>query len=546
MITGVACGHDALVNYAGCMTDLSFQITTDANGNDVSTSYCGTWLDATTGDGTLNSGTSFCGTFVMGGTGGRCMGDGACTITNVALNKPINVDNEFASSGSCGSSSNCDDGRANCCSKDRAVDGITNAIHGRWLAGATTPTHWAVIDLQDRYVITSTALTAGHCSGTDGIEECTSVNSGLCAYSFQVWSGDVSRDHASLSNDATDIDWFEIAANSAAGGDNLLADSLDANAPIEAQYVRMSIDQSGCSVSNHARVFEIEVYACVGGGTGGWTMGASNVSTQAIPPPQLDLQVTTLRDALWMQVCFGAGGSAAGAAVDGGINRGDDAFGTFSLPIDATAIKLVYTSGGVSCNYAGRVNRRGVPTAYSNWGCDFEAGSSLGTFITPDCGGNCDRTDVVAPAQTRIASDNLWWAPYDRIDIDARNWAGADELVFTMDDSTDHVQTMFSAGNYQLWYGEDLADRSEQDNAGETCVDVWYSGLDLATTCPAPVAACPAMAAAQSATSQICADGGVAYCEVFERTGGRTCTEYCAESGLACLDVATAAIPTIM
>jgi len=62
------------------MTDLNFQITTDANGNDVSQTYCGTWLDATTGDGTLNSGTSFCGTFTMDGTGGRCMGDGVCVI----------------------------------------------------------------------------------------------------------------------------------------------------------------------------------------------------------------------------------------------------------------------------------------------------------------------------------------------------------------------------------------------------------------------------------------------------------------------------------
>ena len=24
-----------------------------------------------------------------------------------------------------------------------------------------------------------------------------------------------------------------------------------------------------------------------------------------------------------------------------------------------------------------------------------------------------------------------------------------------------------------MWYGEDLGDRSEQDNAGETCVDVY-------------------------------------------------------------------------
>ena len=88
----------------------------------------------------------------------------------------------------------------------------------------------------------------------------------------------------------------------------------------------------------------------------------------------------------------------------------------------------------------------------------------------------------------------------------------------------------------KIWYGEDLGDRSEQDNAGETCVDVYYTGFDLADDCPVPQAVCPQMEAAQSSSSQICVDGGAAYCEVFERTGGRTCTAYCEESGLACLD----------
>ena len=511
---GIACGHDALQNFAGCLTDLSFQVTTDRNGNDAA-SYCGTWLDAAVGDGTLNQGTSFCGVFNMDGTGGRCMGDELCMIENLALGKNILVDHEFASAGSCGPNAVCADGRANCCVAERAVDGILDAIHGRWLAGDSTPVHWAVIDLGSRYTVTSTALYAGHCGGTNGVDACAegTVNSGLCAYKFEVWGGDTSRSHDSLANGNDDTDWLTIAENSASGSDFLLADSRDANAPIEAQYVRLTIDQSGCAVSNHARVFEIEVYGCMGGATGGWTKAATNV-------------------------CFGAGGSVNGAAQPGGLNRGDDAPAPFTIPIDATALKLVKTGGvGVSCNYAGRVTRRGADNAYSNWGCDFDEGSSLGTFITPaGCGNNCNRDDIVAPPQSRIAHDNLWWAPYNRIDQDARNWAGADELVFTMDDSTDHVQQMFPAGDYLIWYGEDLRDQSEQDNAGETCVDVYYAALDISTECDPPVAVCPAMEAARGSDSQICADGGAAYCEVFERTGGRTCTEYCAESNLACLD----------
>ena len=503
---GIACGHDAVANYAGCLTDLSFQVTTDRQGNDAA-SYCGTWLDAAVGDGSLNQGTSFCGSFTMDGTGGRCLGDGACSIENVALGKNILVDNEFSSAGSCGTESSCADGRANCCTAERAVDGNLDAIHGRWLTSDAVPNHWATIDLGDRYVVTSTGLLAGHCGGTNGVDACPEgqLSHGLCSYKFEVWGGDTSRSHDSLANGDDDADWITIAENSASGGNFLLADSLDSTAPIEAQFVRLSIDQSGCSVSNHARVFEIQVFACVGGAAGGWTQAASNV-------------------------CFGAGGSTAGANA-GGLNRGDDSPAAFSIPMDATAVKIVKTGGvGVSCNYPGRLSSRGADNAYSNWGCDIDAGSSLGTFITPAaCGNNCGRDDVVAPAASRITSDNLWWPPYDRIDTDARNQADANELVFTMDDSLDHVQQMFPAGDYLIWYGEDLADRSEQDNAGETCVDVFYAALDLTTECDPPTAVCPAMAAAQSDSSQICADGGSAYCEVFERTGGRTCADYCAE-----------------
>ena len=355
------------------------------------------------------------------------MGDGLCTIQNVALGKPINVDSEFNSAGSCGAECTCQDGRANCCCKERAVDGILDAIHGRWLTPPDTPQHWAVLDLQDKYTITTTALYAGHCGGTDGVQACPegSVSHGLCAYSFQVWGGDQSKGHDELSNGDDDSGWIEIASNDASGGDFLLADSLDANAPIEARYVRMSIDQSGCSVSSHARVFEIEVYACVGGGAGGWTSAGNT--------------------------CFGSGGPSSGSA-EGGVYRGDDAYGSFSIPVDATAIKLVRNGGvGVSCNYNGRLSRRGVDNAYSNWGCDFEEGSSLGTFITVGgCGGDCGRDDIIAPPASRIVHDNLWWAPYDRVDTDAKNWAGADELVFSQDDGVDHVQRMFPAGDYQV------------------------------------------------------------------------------------------------
>ena len=55
-----------------------------------------------------------------------------------------------------------------------------------------------------------------------------------------------------------------------------------------------------------------------------------------------------------------------------------------------------------------------------------------------------------------------------------------------------------------------MGDRSEGDNAGETCVDVFYAALDLAVDCDPPKAACPQMEAAQSDSSKVCVDGGAA------------------------------------
>ena len=65
---------------------------------------------------------------------------------------------------------------------------------------------YAVLDLQDKYTITTTALYAGHCGGTDGVQACPegSVSHGLCAYSFQVWGGDQSKGHDDADNSVAD------------------------------------------------------------------------------------------------------------------------------------------------------------------------------------------------------------------------------------------------------------------------------------------------------------------------------------------------------
>lgn len=154
--------------------------------------------------------------------------------------------------------------------------------------------------------------------------------------------------------------------------------------------------------------------------------------------------------------CFGAGGP----------DSGDDSFGSFSIPEDTVSLKLVYTSGGVSCNYGSR-------GYHSNWGCDLHDDAHMGTFITTATnGGDSGDEDIVAPPSSRIDHDNYWWLPY------GENSPTADQLVFTDGaddhDTDDHDQIAFPQGDYLLWYGEDLRDQSESDNDGSTCVDVYY------------------------------------------------------------------------
>ena len=139
----------------------------------------------------------------------------------------------------------------------------------------------------------------------------------------------------------------------------------------------------------------------------------------------------------------------------------DSHYGSFNLPRPTPGVRLVHKSGGVSCNRG-----RGF---LSPWGCDLEEDSELGTFITTDCQHGCDTSHIVAPPASR-AGGGWWYRPY------AENWGNADQLTFQEDHDQEHPQGNFAAGNYQIWYGEDLdaSGASQADNAGTACVDVYY------------------------------------------------------------------------
>ena len=161
---------------------------------------------------------------------------------------------------------------------------------------------------------------------------------------------------------------------------------------------------------------------------------AADASPQDAPTYSSYTECTPLRNnnVPWCSTTpdFEGGGNRWGNCV---CVESDAHFGHFSLPVDTPGIKLVHKSGGVSCNSA-----RGF---LSNWGCDLEQDSSLGTFVTSDCQTTCDTSHIVAPPASRITSWANWYSPYNQ------NWAGADELVFQEDHDAEHPQGNFHAGN---------------------------------------------------------------------------------------------------
>ena len=129
------------------------------------------------------------------------------------------------------------------------------------------------------------------------------------------------------------------------------------------------------------------------------------------------------------EVCFGARGNS---------------YGTFFMPQngDISSFKLVHLRGRVSC---GRADRS------SNWGC--EAGVKLATFLT-----NASN-DIVFPPGAEIKQYEL-----------SGIWSNSTELTF----NNLTVPMRVSTGQqFRVWYSEDLKDKSEDDNGGETCMDIY-------------------------------------------------------------------------
>ena len=133
-------------------------------------------------------------------------------------------------------------------------------------------------------------------------------------------------------------------------------------------------------------------------------------------------------------------------------------YGTFHIKESGliNTVKLVHKSGSVVCH-------PGYPASY--WGCDYPhyGDKRLLTVITYQ-----NKNPLLLADYLRDDSG----CEYYLYQIDGIG-VNSTELVFNK------LPTPLSVSNgqeFQIWYGQDLKDCSEHNNAGQTCSDVyaWY------------------------------------------------------------------------
>lgn len=131
------------------------------------------------------------------------------------------------------------------------------------------------------------------------------------------------------------------------------------------------------------------------------------------------------------EVCFGAR---------------DDLYGSFTMQQSGNIVsfKLVHLRGQISCST--------VASRYNKWACD--EGDRLETVLTNDTNA------IVFPQLSHI--ERRYKLPGIRSD--------SPELIF----NNLTVPIRVAPGQeFRVWYIEDLKDKSEHDNGGKTCMDIY-------------------------------------------------------------------------
>ena len=133
----------------------------------------------------------------------------------------------------------------------------------------------------------------------------------------------------------------------------------------------------------------------------------------------------------------------------------DNQFGRFYIPPgggSVGAIKLVHLYGYVSCDTRYSIH-------WSYWGCAYHGGIQQRVSVAITTSGN----HVLLPA-SQLGPDPGLWTTIPGYD------SQSPELVLSF---FSHPRPMTSGEELRLWYGEDLASRTEEDNGGRVCCDVY-------------------------------------------------------------------------
>ena len=139
-------------------------------------------------------------------------------------------------------------------------------------------------------------------------------------------------------------------------------------------------------------------------------------------------------------------------------------YGTFNIEENGFIykFKLVHKNGSLSCHPH-------HPVSY--WGC-----------TNPQFGSQKLLTVITYPNKTALLPSDYFRGASG--ETNGRTYSfqipgigvNSTELVFN---KLHTPLSVISGQEFQIWYGQDLADRSENNNAGQTCADVfaWYTEL---------------------------------------------------------------------
>ena len=136
-------------------------------------------------------------------------------------------------------------------------------------------------------------------------------------------------------------------------------------------------------------------------------------------------------------------------------------FGRFFMPSRGrlAAIKLVHLYGYVSCNTNGDSN------SWSYWGCGYSSGSlkdKVNVVIT------ASSNHIILPPNQFLTQSGSYASGKWHDILGFNSWSP--ELVLSV---FSHPLWVSSGQQLRVWYGEDLVDYAETDNAGRVCCDVY-------------------------------------------------------------------------